>query len=265
MELIRQPFLLASISFAAALAAGTIPMMANVREKSYLLRSMTGIAAGLLIVSAMMVVIPEGFEIAGDYAGVALLAGFIMMMLLECFGFGHDIHEEHHTHAQDHGHGHVNHPPDTKKALLGLSLHALTDGLAIGASLTTNEINITTSIFIAIIAHKLPAALSVGVFCLHEHRDMRKALRDLVLFSIATPITLLITYFILGDLQSNLVGTIMLFAAGTFLYVATVDVLPDVHNTETGRSTIIHVSIGAALMVALILGLGANELLEHTH
>jgi zinc transporter ZupT len=100
---------------------------------------------------------------------------------------------------------------------------------------------------------------------MHEHGDKKKALRDLVLFSIATPITLLITYFIVGDVHGHLVGQMMLFAAGTFLYVATVDVLPDVHKAETGKFAVIHVIIGAALMLAVVLALNTNNLSGHIY
>ena len=48
----------------------------------------------------------------------------------------------------------------------------------------------------------------------------------------------------------------MLFSGGTFLYVATVDVLPDVHNPETGRSALVNVLLGAAIMCGIILAVG---------
>jgi zinc transporter ZupT len=93
----QQPYIIAGISFVAVLIAGAIPIMVRVEEESRLLRRMTGLAAGSLIVSALTLGIPEGVEMSGGYLGIAILMGFLMM-ILECFGFGHDIHEEHHAH-----------------------------------------------------------------------------------------------------------------------------------------------------------------------
>ena len=61
-----------------------------------------------------------------------------------------------------------------------------------------------------------------------------------------------------------MIGLAMLFSAGTFLYVATVDTLPDIHNPETGKKAMINVLIGVAILVILLLI--ANSLdLGHAH
>ena len=78
-------------------------------------------------------------------------------------------------------------------------------------------------------------------------------IRDLAFFSIATPVTILITYFSVGDVSTHVLGATMLFAAGTFLYVSTVDVLPNVHNPETGKSTLFQVIVGATIMCVVLL------------
>ena len=262
MTILQNPVFLASIFCVTAFAAGLIPVLKPVRMQPKLLRSMTGIAAGILITSALLIIIPEGFEYAEDYAGIPLIGGFLLMMVIECFGFGHAIHEEHHSHSDEHGHGHVNHPTDTTRAVVGLSMHALTDGIAIGSALLIDDIHVTLSFLIAIIAHKLPAAFSIGVFSMHERGNMRMVIRDLAFFSIATPVTILITYFSIGNVDAHVLGATMLFAAGTFLYVATVDVLPNVHNPETGKSTLFQVIVGTTIMCAVLLLLPSHS---HSH
>ena len=125
-------WVLAGATAAAAMIAGGIPLLRQVHENANLMRRLTGIAAGILLASALMIVIPEGFDIAGEYAGLALLAGFLVMLIFESFGFGHDIHDDHHEHHE--------HPPaQANSVVLGLSVHALTDGLAIGAAIASRR------------------------------------------------------------------------------------------------------------------------------
>jgi len=98
---------------------------------------------------------------------------------------------------------------------------------------------------------------------MHERRDRNRAVRDVFLFSLATPITIILTAYLLGDVDAHLLGLAILFAGGTFLYVATVDVLPDVHNPETGKQALIQVLIGAAMMALLIWGMDTTGLVAH--
>ena len=249
-------WVLAGATAAAAMIAGGIPLLRQVHENANLMRRLTGIAAGILLASALMVVIPEGFDIAGEYAGLALLAGFLVMLIFESFGFGHDIHDDHHEHHE--------HPPaQANSVVLGLSVHALTDGLAIGAAIASGSTLLTMTILIAVIAHKIPAAFSVGVFCVHEREHSKRAAIDILLFSLATPAAILLTFFATDGLPLEQLGLAILFAGGTFLYVATVDVLPDIHHAETGKAALFQILIGAALMIGFLFGLEATGLLAH--
>jgi zinc transporter ZupT len=76
---------------------------------------------------------------------------------------------------------------------------------------------------------------------------------------------MLLAYYALADLESHLIGLAMLFSAGTFLYVATVDTLPDIHNPETGKRAVMHVLMGVAILTLLLVSADAAGLLEHGH
>lgn len=91
------------------------------------------------------------------------------MIAIESLGIGHAIHEEYHHHERDHGHEHVHHPRGlTLSVAIGLTVHALTDGVAIGASLATGASDIALPLLVGVITHKIPAAFSLAVFGLHE-------------------------------------------------------------------------------------------------
>ena len=197
--------------------------------------------------------------------GAAILAGFIMMLILEGSGMGHAIHEEHHDHHDEHGHEHVHHGAAPWLLVLGLSLHSAADGLAIGSAAAGASEAVTALVAMAVLIHKVPAAFSLGVFSMHEREDRNDSIRDVVLFALATPVMIMVSFYALEGLDGHLIALAMLFAAGTFLYVATVDTLPDIHNPETGREALKNVLIGVVLMVLVLYGADAAGLIEHGH
>ena len=236
-------------------------MQRAIANSGALLQRLTGIAAGVLIASALLVVIPEGFHIAGEDSqglalGGAVLAGFIFMLILEGSGIGHAVHEEHHDHSHSHGHDHVHHPNNSLMVIIGLTIHAATDGLVIGAALSSASSGVTMLVLLAVLAHKFPTAFSVGAFSLHERGEAKLAFRDVLVFSLATPVMIVLAYTLMQDFDAHLLDLVMLFSGGTFLYVATVDVLPDIHNPETGRAALVNVLLGAAMMLGIILFAG---------
>jgi zinc transporter 9 len=277
------PLLYAGLTLAFGLLGGLYPVFSKVKENPDRLKMITAIAAGILLASAMLVIIPEGILLASSeeehsgeegadeehaeelFLGGAILAGFLFMLILEGSGIGHAVHEEHHDHDHEHGHDHVHHGPSGWMLVIGLSLHAATDGLAIGAAAASGSVAVTATVALAVLIHKAPAAFSLGVFSMHERQERNDSIRDVVIFSLATPIMMMVAFYSLTELEFGLIGLAMLFSAGTFLYVATVDTLPDIHNPETGRKAMLYVLLGAVLLSVLLLGADAAGLIEHAH
>jgi len=288
------PIELAALTLILALIGGLMPILSRIKEDRDILRRITGVASGILLASAILVVIPEGFDLAMDdhdeesheeeaghqeeesghqeeegleglIIGGAILTGFMMMLILEGSGIGHAVHEEHHDHHGEHGHEHVHHSNSPWVIVLGLSLHSAADGLAIGSAAAGSSEAVTAIVALAVLIHKVPAAFSLGVFSAHERSERNETIRDVVLFSIATPVMIIASFYALEGLDEHLIALAMLFAGGTFLYVATVDTLPDIHNPETGREAMLNVLMGVVIMVAILFGADAAGLIEHGH
>ncbi len=238
------PIELAALTLILALIGGLFPIFSKIKENPETLRRITGIASGILLASALLVVVPEGFELATEeheeggheeeagheeegvgnlLIGGAVLAGFLVMLILEGSGIGHAVHEEHHDHHNEHGHEHVHHRNSPWIIVLGLSLHSAADGLAIGSAAAGTSEAVTALVALAVLIHKVPAAFSLGVFSMHEREDRNDTIRDIVMFSLATPVMIIVSFYALQGLDEQLIALAMLFAAGTFLYVATVD------------------------------------------
>ena len=280
------PIELAALTLILALVGGLFPIFSKIKENPETLRRITGIASGILLASALLVVVPEGFELATEeheevgheeeagheeegvgnlLIGGAVLAGFLVMLILEGSGIGHAVHEEHHDHHNEHGHEHIHHRNSPWIIVLGLSLHSAADGLAIGSAAAGTSEAVTALVALAVLIHKVPAAFSLGVFSMHEREDRNDTIRDIVMFSLATPVMIIVSFYALQGLDEQLIALAMLFAAGTFLYVATVDTLPDIHNPETGREALRNVLIGVTAMVLVLYGAEAAGLIEHGH
>lgn len=129
-------------------------------------------------------------------------------------------------------------------ATIGLVVHAAADGVALGAAATTAHQDVEMIVFLAIMLHKAPAAFGLVSFLLHEKIERKQIRKHLAIFSASAPFCGLLTYLGIGQehketLDSmNATGIAMLFSAGTFLYVATVHVLPELtaphgHGADT--------------------------------
>ncbi|KKZ66301.1 hypothetical protein EMCG_07965 [[Emmonsia] crescens] len=110
----------------------------------------------------------------------------------------------------------------------GLVIHAAADGIALGAS--TSNTSLSFIIFLAIMVHKAPASFGLTTVLLRQGLSTRAARGHLLIFSLAAPVGALLTWIVAhtvmaghaGDEQATLwrTGMLLLFSAGTFLYVA---------------------------------------------
>ena len=249
-------FAFAGIMFIAVAAFGYVPL--TLELSSDRLKQLTAIGAGVLIGSAFLVIIPEALEIFEGHEevhiepstiGLAILGGFVLMLLLEVFGLPHAVHH------------------DEDKDLLGLSatigllVHALVDGLAVGASVSSsNETGLI--VFVAIMLHKGPAAFGLFSFLKHIKITESKSKWYLFAFALASPIMAILTFFALKDsafATVDNIGLALLFSAGTFIYVATVDVLPEVHSHDHDHDPPVWFVILGIIFVFL------TTLIDHSH
>uniref|UniRef100_A0A3B1J059 Zinc transporter ZIP9 n=1 Tax=Astyanax mexicanus TaxID=7994 RepID=A0A3B1J059_ASTMX len=151
----------------------------------------------------------------------------------------------------------------------------LADGVALGAAVASSQASVQVIVFFAVILHKAPAAFGLVSFLMHAGLEKSTIQKHLLAFSAAAPVLAISTYFILSTHRLSATGIGMLVSAGTFLYVATVHVLPEVNSRGQQRTSHFHhhagpgpyqqrglsvpesitLITGAALPVLLALGL----------
>lgn len=160
------------------------------------LKVVTVFGAGLLVGTALTVIIPEGIRAlysdlisawhqqqasnqppgtdgthSGDRhpmlteesfehsstIGLSLVLGFVFMMLVDQI-------------STRRGEGHAA-AEKNPTATIGLVVHAAADGIALGAAATTSHQDVEMIVFLAIMLHKAPAAFGLVSFLLHEGID----------------------------------------------------------------------------------------------
>ena len=112
----------------------------------------------------------------------------------------------------------------------GLVIHAAADGIAMGASASSSNTKLGFIIFIAIMIHKAPAAFGLTSVLLKQGLSKRAARGHLIIFSLAAPFGALTTWLLVNILGGGIytegergqwwTGMLLLFSAGTFLYVS---------------------------------------------
>jgi zinc transporter ZupT len=87
-------------------------------------------------------------------------------------------------------------------------------------------------IVLAVIIHKMPDGISISSILLSSGWKRRNVGALSLLFSLTTPVGAVIAYFFLGVLTPQAVAGAIAVSAGTFLAIATADILPQVHRLE---------------------------------
>ena len=209
--------LIAGISF----AGGAAPLLRTWSRDRITLLVTAG--AGVLLGAAFIHMIPHIAEHLGHRAGFPLLAGFLVIFILEkfflidpCEEVGCDIHKFGFA------------------AFLGITFHSLIDGVAVGSSLVIP--NLAPPVFFAIAVHKIPAAFCLCSILLLAGYSRGRTLLHILGFSVSTPIGAIISYYFLRDLDQSILAMAVGFSAGSFLAIATSDLLPQLHREGMNRA-----------------------------
>uniref|UniRef100_A0A3B5K6C5 Zinc transporter ZIP9 n=1 Tax=Takifugu rubripes TaxID=31033 RepID=A0A3B5K6C5_TAKRU len=262
--------------FVGCFLLGFTPLLFRLSEKSLQLVCILG--AGLLCGTALAIAIPEGVTQLTALSSLPVPHSRVLIGLALTFGFTlMFVVDQISTYLSIRGLKGVN-----ITATVGLVIHAAADGFALGAAAATGQVTVQVVIFLAVILHKAPAAFGLVSFLMHSGLEKKHIQGHLLAFSAAAPVFTIATYFILqasgSSTQSQLTstGVGMLFSAGTFLYVATVHILPEVSSSAAvqktsdlqleegaeghqqqplGLTQSITLIIGVGLPVALALGL----------
>jgi len=248
---------------AAGALGGALPLCREL-QGGRLLNWGNAFAAGVLLGAGLIHMLPDAAEawraLGWNYPMAFMLAavGFVSMLLFEHLLLPETAHEIVHAPSSErftHLRGRDRAGLTAYTVMAALSLHSLLAGLALGAE---PEAAGALVIFVAVMAHKSTAGFALGVSLVRSPLTRRRAWRLLGAFALATPLGILIGTAVgeslAGPTRLFFEASFLALAAGTFAYVATLDILRDEFLEPSGAwSKWLLVSAGTAMMGVLAI------------
>lgn len=222
------------------------------------------LAAGALLATAFMHLLPEAFETHGKSHDlfVVLLIGLVFFFLLskaELWHHGHehshgDVHQAAHSHEHGHhSHGHHEHGDHAHghgkggwAILTGDSVHCFGDGVLI-ASAFIADIRLGVIAALSVLAHEVPHHMGDIVVLRQSSSNRRVALIKVSMAGAVTSLGGIAGYFLIGQLH-DLLPYFLVIASSSFIYVALADLIPQLQKRLSAKET-------AAQVFWLLLGI----------
>lgn len=233
---------------------------------------MLSLAAGALMATAFMHLLPEAFESeAGAHELFALLLGGLVFFFLldkaELWHHGHEHHQgpahehDHHAAGAVHGHHHHHHHGSSEArsggwaVLAGDSVHAFGDGILI-ASAFMADVRLGVVATLAVLAHEVPHHIGDLVVLRQSSGSARAALMKVSMAGTVTAVGGMVGYFLLNRLDDYL-PYFLVAASSSFVYVALADLIPQLQKRLGLRETAAQVAwlLAGIGMVTLVSGL----------
>jgi len=190
-----------------------------------ILTSLVTFATGVLLGGAVLHLVPEAFELKVN-APLWILVGIILFFILEKFLFWRHCHN-----------GACDIHPVSYLNLIGDGIHNFVDGSVIAAAFVT-DIKLGITISIISLAHEIPQEIGDFGILVYGGFTKAKALFYNLISAATCILGGILAYFFAAKIE-NLTGVLIAFAAGNFLYMALVDLLPEFHKTRTAKGSIL--------------------------
>ena len=232
---------------------------------------MLSLAAGALLATALVHLLPEAFEsgMPAQTLFMGLLVGLVFFFLLdkaELWHHGHEHHQPGHAHGHDHHHGHHHAHPHGQRTsggwavLAGDSVHCFGDGILI-ASAFMADLSLGVAAALAVLAHEVPHHMGDLVVLRQTSGTRRAAIWKV---SLAGALTALggLTGYVLVDALHDYLPLFLVAASSSFVYVALADLIPQLQKRLSTRETVAQV---LWLVVGMSLVLGVSRLLHSGH
>ncbi|KKU51542.1 MAG: hypothetical protein UX74_C0025G0009 [Parcubacteria group bacterium GW2011_GWA2_47_10b] len=224
---------------------GLFTISLNVYRVRKMIFVMVALAIGALLGDAFIHLIPEalGKDPGSPFPPLLIIGGIFTFFILEKM-----LEWHHHNHGHDESEEHSIKPVG-KLILVSDGFHNFVDGVIIGASyLVSVPVGIASTI--AIVFHEIPQEIGdFGVLLHAGYTKMRALFLNFLsaLFAILG-VTLVIA---VGGAAQEVITFAVPFAAGVFIYIASSDLVPELHKRHGFKNAVIEVCAACAGVAAM--------------
>jgi zinc and cadmium transporter len=216
---------------------GIFTLLIKERLLNNILFYLIGFSAGALLGGAFLHILPEVLQRAeSTFVFSILIVGIVLFFLMERYFYWRHCHD---GICDVHSFTYLN--------LIGDGFHNFLDGMIIAVSFTVSiKIGIATTL--AVIFHEIPQELGDFGVLVYGGFSKTKALLFNFISALTAMLGALAGYFI-SDAAAHFSYFILPLTAGGFIYIATSDLIPEIHKeVNLRRSTL--------AFVAFLLGIG---------
>jgi zinc and cadmium transporter len=265
---------------AVSLFGGSVPLLGRVTHSR--LQMYLSLSAGVMLGAAFFHVMPDAMKLAGDYFGWWIALGVVGLFCIERFIAPHShetsskLQQEHeHEPGCEHDHEHRAAPPVAGwAAVLGLTVHTFMNGVGLAGAVQADYSEWAKgalmlpglALFLAVVLHKPADALAISTVLSRKGVSRRRLSLVQLGFASMIPIGALAFYWTSGKLQkgieNQMIGAALAFSAGTFLFIALSDLLPEVQFHRHDR---LRLFLALAFGVVLMGGIAYLEDLGGAH
>lgn len=200
-------------------------------------------AVGSLLGLSLLHLVPEALEsLPSERALTALLLGILTFFMLEKLVLWRHCHDPHECQV---------HSSAASLVIIGDAFHTFVDGAVIAAAtLTSPWLGLTTALATA--AHEVPQELGDSAILLQAGYGRVQALALNLLSGLGGILGALFVWLTLGQLPTVL-PYVIAFAAGSFLYVAMSDLIPNLHRGRVQVNPVAQVLLISAGLFTLMM------------
>lgn len=258
----------------ASVAGGALPN--RVRMTHTRMQLAMSLVSGLMLGVAFFHLLPHAIVLDGSPAAIDRASGWLVAGLVAMFLLLRTFHFHQHEFDGVPGHGApapvaAAHGLSGLGVALGLGLHTLIDGIALGAAVSGGEHGgglLGAGVFLAVLLHKPLDAMSITALMRSGGWGSAATARVNVAFAALCPAAALLFFLGLDSLSGDpepLLAAALAFAAGAFVCIALSDLLPEVqfHSHDRVKLTLVFLAgIGLAWLIGAFEPAGAHDLMH---
>ena len=232
---------LSALGSAGGLLVASIVLFLRQEVRTRAVPWLVSYAVGTLLGAALLGLLPEALaSLAPRPAAASLLAGVLAFFVVEKLVLWHHWHDDEECHV---------HRSTATMLILGDAVHTFVDGVVIAAAvLVSLPLGVTTAV--AIVAHEIPQeAGDFAILLAAGYSRMRAVLLNLT--SALGGILGAAGMLLFGTSLPHIVPYVLAFAAGSFLYIAMVDLIPTLHRGTLDRNAVRQVLLMTAGLLTI--------------